>query len=288
MSGVVALIVLAAAPVFAQGTDQPPAQRDLMVLREWLGGRYDSIEQAYFEGRQRREGGNETHAVANPRRALTLTMRAGETVADVTADGRAQVWGFAVDATDRTATRLSRRDAAGKPLGCDILIRRQAGQFSGLTEPGCKTPGGIAIAQNAIWSGPGTDPAAWTRMLKGRGFTCYVDVPGVGGGRAIPFKRYGPFRIDDQGGAATFITQETPPRALTLRLRNVAWAYNNAPGVFTRNSLTMYVGEKQPDGTSAEIAYVFGEPQAQRIGMNLKQLLANCAVVPLSEAKPEF
>ena len=75
---------------------------------------------------------------------------------------------------------------------------------------------------------------------------------------------------------------------LEVKLRNVAWGFNNAPGQFTRNSLTMYISEIDASGKAVEGAYVFGEPTAQRLGVNLKHLLANCAMVPLERAKPEF
>ncbi|QMW23441.1 hypothetical protein [Sandaracinobacteroides saxicola] len=278
------LAALSFSAAHAQGTDQLPAQRDLMVLGAWFAGdsRWDSIEQAYFEGRQRREGGNERDAVDFPRRDLTLERLATTDLLAL----RASVAGAPSTRWRFTATpegvRLARDDAPG----CDLLLTRAAASFTGSTGPGCRAPLFLDIGERTILLGP--SPARATRYLKSRAFTCYVDIPGVGGGRAIPFKRFGPFTVPDQGGSARFDTHETPPRTLELRLRNVAWAYNNAPGVFTRNSLTLYIAEIAADGGSKELAYVFGEPKAQRIGMNLKQLLANCAMVPLKDAKPEF
>ena len=286
-----ALLLLIPSATLAQGTDQPPAQRDLMVIGEWLGRTvdevhsYDSIEQAYFEGRRLQEGGNEKTAVKNPRRVFTMSRAAGPNVAYlVDRDGVRERWDLSVDASG-DAVRLKRGSTDAR---CDVLIRREAGQFAGRTAPGCATPAGMLIAERAIWEGTGTDPAGWTRYRAARTFFCFVDVPGVGGGRNIPFKRYGPFTVSDQGGSARFTTQETPPRSLEVKLRNVAWGYNNAPGQFTRNSMTMYISEVDASGKATEIAYVFGEPGAQRMGVNLKHLLANCAMVPLERAKPEF
>ena len=286
-----ALLLLIPSATLAQGTDQPPAQRDLMVIGEWLGRTvdevhsYDSIEQAYFEGRRLKEGGNEKTAVKNPRRVFTMSRAAGPNVAYlVDRDGVRERWDLSVDASG-DAVRLTRGSTDTR---CDLLIRREAGQFAGRTAPGCATPAGMLIAERAIWEGTGTDPAGWTRYRAARTFFCFVDVPGVGGGRNIPFKRYGPFTVSDQGGSARFTTQETPPRSLEVKLRNVAWGYNNAPGQFTRNSMTMYISEVDVSGKATEIAYVFGEPGAQRMGVNLKHLLANCAMVPLERAKPEF
>ena len=284
-------LVLAPSVAVAQGTDQLPAQRDLMVIAEWLphvGNAprgYDSIEQAYFEARRLKPGGSEKDAVRNPRRALTIARLPGDDIAyAVERDDRPERWVLSVDASGE-AVRVRR---AGTDPRCDVLLRREVGQFTGRTSPGCARPAGLIVAEGAIWEGAGTDPAAWTRYRAARSFTCFVDVPGVGGGRAIPYKRYGPFAVGDQGGTARFVTQETPPRTLEVKLRNVAWGHNNAPGVFTRNSLTLYVSEIDASGKATESAYAFGEPGAQRLGINLKHLLANCAIVPLERAKPEF
>jgi hypothetical protein len=282
------MLAMAATPALAQGTDQPPAQRDLMIIGEWLGRdaqRYSSLEQAYFEGRRLREGGNQKDAVRNPERSFTLARIEGaDTTYKVERDGRSERWVFAVD-PGGTAVRLARGNSDPR---CDVLLRREAGQFAGRTSPGCAKPGGVLITDGAIWEGDGADTSTWTRYRRARTFTCFVDVPGVGGGRNIPYKRYGPFSLIDQGGTARFTTQETPPRTLEIKLRNVAWGYNNAPGQFTRNSLTMYISTIDAAGVPTEGAYVFGEPTAQRLGVNLKHLLANCAIVPLERAKPEF
>jgi hypothetical protein len=282
------MLAMAATPAVAQGTDQPSAQRDLMIIGEWLGRdghSYSSLEQAYFEGRRLREGGNQKDAVRNPERSFTLARIEGaDTTYKVERDGRSERWEFTVDASG-TAVRLARGNSDPR---CDVLLRREAGQFAGRTSPGCAKPGGILITDGVIWEGDGADTSTWTRYRRARIFTCFVDVPGVGGGRHIPYKRYGPFSVIDQGGTARFTTQETPPRTLEIKLRNVAWGYNNAPGQFTRNSLTMYISTIDAAGVPTEGAYVFGEPTAQRLGVNLKHLLANCAIVPLERAKPEF
>jgi hypothetical protein len=293
MSSRFLLLLLSLCPgiSFAQGTDQLPAQRDLMVLAEWLphAGEpprtYDSIEQAYFEGRRLKAGGNEKDAVTNPRHSFKLSHGGKNSMAyTIERDGMVEQWTMSVDAGG-TAVRLNRGNTDPR---CDFLIRREAGQFTGRTASGCGSTMGIAITERAIWIGDGPDASSWTQYRLAREFQCFVDVPGVGGGRNIPYKRYGPFAVLDQGGKARFTTQETPPRTLEIRLRNVAWGYNNAPGQFTRNSLTLYISTIDAAGVATEGAYVFGEPTAQRLGVNLKHLLANCAIVPLERAKPEF
>lgn len=284
-------LLFAPAVLLAQGTDQAPAQRDLMVIGEWLGKatdeprHYDSIEQAYFESRRIKPGSSEKDAVKNPRNSFTMKRLAGDAVVYAVefAGGRRSTWSLSVDPSGDVV-----RISEGGDLNCFILLRREAAQFTGRTSAACTKPAGLMIGERAIWLGYGLDAASWTRYRLAREFQCFVDVPGVGGGRAVPYKRFGPFPVLDQGDGARFTTHEIPPRTLEVKLRNVAWGYNNAPGIFTRNSLTMYVSEIDSSGKAVEGAYVFGEPTAQRIGVNLKHLLANCAIVPLERAKPEF
>lgn len=276
-----ALLALAAA-AHAQGTDQPPAERDLMVIARWLPGQWDSLEQAYFEGRRNRPGGTEADAVAHPRQALAIAADPADRRAfRVTRGSTTETWRLA------PAGDLVRLET-DRPGVCPLLLLREAGQFGGSAAPGCRGERRtLLLAEGTLLEGPGDDRARLARFRRARSFTCHVDIPGVGGGRAIPFRRHGPFTLPDQGGEAVFTTAEEPPRTLAIRLRNVAWAYNNAPGVFTRNSLTLYVAEVE-DGARREIAYGWTEPEASRIGLNLKQLLVNCAIVPPEAAEPEF
>jgi hypothetical protein len=63
---------------------------------------------------------------------------------------------------------------------------------------------------------------------------------------------------------------------------------NEGDGAFNRNSLVLYVSERQADGGVREHGYAFTDPAADRIGLNLKWLLANCALVPRAAARPEM
>lgn len=167
------LVALPASAAWPQGTDQLTAQRNLMIVAQWLSAgpddarRYDSIEQAYFEGRHIKEGGHETDAVRNPRRAFTMTRAdAAQTRYSVESDGARADWTFSVDpAAD--AIRLNRGNSDAR---CDLLIRREAGQFAGHTAPGCAQPAGMALTETALWEGPGSDPQTWTRFRLARTF----------------------------------------------------------------------------------------------------------------------
>jgi len=58
-------------------------------------------------------------------------------------------------------------------------------------------------------------------------------------------------------------------------------------GNFKRDSLVLYLVERLPDGAVKEHGYAFTEPDAGRIGQNLKWMLVNCALTPRDEARPE-
>ena len=111
------------------------------------------------------------------------------------------------------------------------------------------------------------------QMHRVRNFECYADIPGVGGGRDIPYDRYEGFRIHDQGGAVWFTSEEG--RKLGISLFLVDWPINNYEGIFTRDSFVIYVSEETEEGRK-EHGYAFTVPDADRIGINLKWILASC------------
>jgi hypothetical protein len=263
----------------AQGTDGKPAERDLMVIAEMLPGRWDNGEQALFEPRMKVPVGQrhaqeivtiERKEVALNRAVLVARKGGDETTLTL----------IPVDAT------TVRMDVA---KGCAILWRREAGQFRGIAEAGCQQPTARMewqLASDRLWIGEaGTVPAKYLRATL---YHCYVDMPGASGGRAVPFKRIDGLDLWDTGEITWFDSPETPSRRLGLQLRNVQWQINNAPGVFARDSLTMYLVEKSPDGGEKSLLYAWTSKGAARVGVNGIWALANCAREALKDAKPEF
>jgi hypothetical protein len=126
------------------------------------------------------------------------------------------------------------------------------------------------------WTPRGASEAA-VKLHRARQFTCYADIPGVGGGRNIPYTRYDNLSLHDQGAETWFVDKDG--RNLGLRLFNVDWPINNYDGYFTRDSLVIYVIERLDDGSTKEHGYAFTLPEANRIGINLKWLLASCFII---------
>lgn len=273
------LLTLLPGSVAAQGTDGRPAERDLMVIAELLPGRWDNGEQALFEPRM-----NVPTADRHAQEVVTIERK--ETALN-------RVVLIALKGAEATKLTLTPLDAVTVRMdvakGCTILWRREAGQFRGTAEAGCTLPNAKAewqLASDRLWIGaPGSVPAKYRRATL---YHCYVDMPGASGGRAIPFKRIDDIDLWDSGEISWFDSAETPSRRLGLQLRNVQWQINNAPGVFARDSLTMYLVEKTPDGGEKSLLYAWTTRGAARVGVNGMWALANCAREALKDAKPEF
>lgn len=195
--------------------------------------------------------------------------------------------------------------------GCDYVFRRRADHFRGeQAAKACRFPwegrpvytaNFIELSKSSLWfvdhkhvassgeriTGTASGEPFW--LERARIFHCYADVPGVGGGRDIPFQRYDGFTLHDKGGIAWFRTREAQPRELGIRLQAVTWhVLNEKNGGFNRDSLVLYAMERMPDGSTKEHGYAFTDPAVGRIGINLKWMLALCSMVPRTEAKAEL
>lgn len=195
--------------------------------------------------------------------------------------------------------------------GCDYFFKRRASSFRGTQRAGecafdwhgqpVTTDNVIELSGDELFfhdhktvtatgeriTGVASGEPNW--LERARHFSCHVDMPGVGGGRDEPFERYAGITLHDKGGAHWFTTREDPPRRLGLSLMAVTWqVLNEDNGNFNRDSLVIYVSEERDAGDRIEHGYAFTAPDAERIGVNLKWLLANCSLVPPSEAKPEL
>ena len=266
----------AAGQCFAQGQDTTPWSRDLQVIVVMLPGFYSNANQAYFDGRRKVDDPQSRHNLlietADNGFHATLSAPDGSVISD-------QRWSLAED-DQRQAVRMDVSDATGKPL-CPVWWTRDAAQFSATSDPECgegiDSPGALALGEQQMWWTPRGASEAAVKLHRARQFTCYADIPGVGGGRDIPYTRYDNLSVHDQGAETWFVDKDG--RNLGLRLFNVDWPINNYDGYFTRDSLVIYVIEKLDDGSTKEHGYAFTLPEANRIGINLKWLLASCFMI---------
>jgi hypothetical protein len=217
---------------------------------------------------------------------------------------------FAGDvALEADAVRSLDPAALRRTEGCDYFFRRRADHFRGQQRPqACRfewegrqvwTDNEIQLSPTSLWfndhkhvartgervTGVASGEPFW--LERSRAFHCYVDMPGVGGGRDIPFERYDGIEVNDKGGTHWLKTREAVPRDIGIMLQAVTWhVLNEKDGAFNRDSLVLYAMERLPDGTVREHGYAFTDPGAERIGLNLKWMLANCAVTPRGQVRP--
>lgn len=193
--------------------------------------------------------------------------------------------------------------------GCDYIFKRRAGHFRGLQTPrACEfdwqgqrvyTDNEISLSEQELWwhdhkwtvkdhqriTGVSSGEPYW--LERSRQFHCYADMPGVGGGVDVPFERFDHITLHDKGGTHWLQAGGSVPRQLGFSLRRVTWhVLNEANGNFNRHSLVLYVFEKMADGSMKDHGYVFTDPDAERIAVNLKWILVNCAITPREAARP--
>ncbi len=289
---------LVAGGAFAQGQDSLRSERDFAVIAELLAGHYDNYNQSYFEYRL-----DDAEELRHPRIGVTVQRESlGETAtfaisvsgaADTTAEYKGEL--SVRRDRDLVLLRLSGivPDGGTDPATCLYVWRRSAAEFharrAGACGPGL--PGELKLSDGQLWVYPGPDSEIAANnpfvLHRTRPFQCYVDIPGVGGGRDEPYERYDGIRLHDRGGSHWFDTRESPSRRLGVTLYVVDWPINNYEGIFTRDSLVIYVSE-QVDGERREHGYAFTEPDATRIGVNLKWLLATCFMVSNADATPSL
>jgi hypothetical protein len=282
----VAVLALLACQLHAQGMDSTPAERQLRILAEMLPGHYSNANQAYFDVRRQLP-----ETARHGRLEISITP-----ASDYTGNGRAFHWRergqearlvLTVSGDDATGIHADFELRNGADWRADparaLRIVRTAESFTGKAPKGS---GGIQISARELWLDSGNGDPYW--LERSREFHCYADVPGVGGGRDIPFQRYDDIRLHDQGGEYWFTTRDADQRQLGLRLTRVNWhVLNEANGNFNRNSLVLYLSERMTDGSAKEHGYAFTDPDADRIGLNLKWMLANCAITPRELARPK-
>lgn len=279
MNKLLPILLLAPALGFAQGQDGTPAERNLQIMAELLPGLYDNANQVYFDQRL----------------AVTENRRHGRAGLRIERDsgGADNTFIFRWRNSDGEQTWTTRLAAAADPElvamavrfddevrdDCVVEWRRDAGQFTGIGECGLD----MQLDTDDLWISWGSQRP--NRLRRAREFSCYVDIPGVAGGRDEPFDRYVINTVHDQGGLQWITTKDE--REIGITLRHVRWPMNNERGAFTRNSLVMYVLEREGE-TVRTHTYGWTEPRAERIGLNLQWLLVNCYRVSNRDVKPYF
>lgn len=279
--------------VAAQGQDSTPGERNLRIISEILPGIYSNANQALFDGR-RRLAEEARHSREEFRIELldgvhTFSLRG--TLAGEAANFRMTLSGGPADEELSARFSVLQGEDWSEIRYCELRFRRRAEHFDGKME-GADCAGlpltGMQVSRKEIWvTTPAKPEPFWYE--RAREFHCYADIPGVSGGRDIPFERYDNIILHDKGATHWFTTRDTDKREIGITLQAITWhVLNEKNGNFNRNSLVLYATERLPDGTTKPHPYAFTEPDAERIGYNLRWMLVNCAITPRDQARPEM
>ena len=186
---------------------------------------------------------------------------------------------------------LTPGDAVNRP-GCDVYWKRQANQFMGYMHDGACSfvsqrsgkriiiDDDLLLTENEIWISDraededgnyvfGNKAGIPHKNRKARRFECWIAVLE----RDEDSWTFKPaLEVWDQGGSAWIETEEDEPQKIGIKMRNVVW-----PTGTNRNSLVLYA--YRDDDERAE-SYVWGEPEATRLAMNLRWMQASCTHTP--------
>lgn len=299
-------ILLAITGMAAAQTLNPVQAKDMRLFQEWLSGRFDNQEQVYFQAQE------ETKAARlAPRRHLILTPTTitalpgavfyvqrhdGNDPSDIgwrallrlapAPDGVAIVMELhefrqpSAVADDHPLTTIPAADLIQRS-DCALTWHRQGAQF---TSPGpkgadCPLPAlGKGETGPALLLSPwdfwmvGTDqtgkPGISHRLRKARTFTCWMAIRTGDGPRDWQMRRN--LTLHDQGGMVWSQTDGTEPREFGFKIRNIVW-----PSGPQEDSLALYVHER---GNDRAISYAWVDPEAKRIGINLRQVQGSCTL----------
>lgn len=272
-------------------------EKDFAELVSGFDGRWDNDRHVFFAA----DAGMDVSQIApsqhlqiervDPASELVAEFSALRTVGDE-APTRL-IHRFSIDANAsaiRQAMFVPDEDGSHRSIGCDVIWARRGAQFEGRGDgEGCAAlfprPAGTApldlsftLSEADYWvTARRGDKITEARFRRARPFECWTAIlRGAEHGDSGEGMNDWDFRrgvtLHDQGGEAELITDETPPRRVRLRLRNVDWPYGT-----NRPSLTLYVLEGESDRA---VSYAWNEGDAERIGINLRWLQASCTYAP--------
>jgi hypothetical protein len=159
--------------------------------------------------------------------------------------------------------------------GCTRRYRAEGdGYVLSGTEGTCRSPGAVSAVRPSgltVTLADGTE----LDLRRAHGFTCWASIRKAklkpDGSEDWSFERG--IRLHDGGGRALVSSGEAPPQQVVLRMRNVVWS--EGPN---RPSLVLYI--HTPDEPKRAVSYAWADPQATRVGINLRWVQASCTRDP--------
>ncbi len=184
---------------------------------------------------------------------------------------------------------LAPADTVNRP-GCDVFWRRQASQFLGEMKPGACSfvsqrsgkriiiDDDLVLTDSEIWISDraededgnyvfGNKAGIPHKNTKARRFECWMGVLEKDGEE---WTFDSGLEMWDQGGTIWMTTEEDEPQTVGIKMRNVVWPTGN-----NRNSQVLYALR---EGEDRAVSYVWGEPEATRLAMNLRWMQVSCTL----------
>ena len=289
--------------IMAQGQDSETWDRDLLVISTMLPGSYDNSNQSYFDVRgddavKHRRIHVDVRKVEAPAQGEHVFIAEGYWDSDeekgagdylwvLSADdesGAVRMLSWAIDA-DQHRDSMPERGEYDDGEYCELFWRREATQFRARAGTNCSDgmPDEFVLSEPQLWMATTSTEGADFEMHRTRTFQCHADMPGVSGGGDTDYRRYEGFFIHDRGDSFSFTSDDG--RDISISLFLVDWPINNYVGEFARDSLVIYINETT-GGESMRHGYAFTRPQADRIGINLRWILAMCYMTSNKEDTP--
>lgn len=181
-------------------------------------------------------------------------------------------------------------EAAVHTPGCDVYWKKRAAEFDGQMKPGAcsfvsKRSGkriiiddDLILTDSEIWISDraededgnyvfGNKEGVPHKNLKARRFECWIAAQEH---NAEDWTFKNDLEIWDQGGMIWIETEEDKPQAIGIKMRNVRW-----PAGSNRDSLVLYAYRDHKDRAES---YVWSEPTATRLALNLRWIQASCTL----------
>jgi hypothetical protein len=237
-----------------------PADTPALVA-SLLPGTYANEEQVYFDKEAGREG--------PPWFALRITL-AGDKIAISEPDA----FGADKDAPHSATWKVDGNRVTLDYGACRKLYRLHEGALVADGERGtCRAPGSITrIAPDRIEMTYSNGQVS--QLRRARPASCWVairkDKSRADGKEDWLFLR--DVKLNDQGGRARAGGGDSGAQEVVIRMRNVVWPQPTT----NKPSLVLYV--HKPDQPDRAESYVWADPGAARIGINLRWMQASCTI----------
>ncbi|MEO0410632.1 MAG: hypothetical protein AAF221_02170 [Pseudomonadota bacterium] len=231
-------------------------------LVELFQGHFTNKEQAAFSKALTPPGAEPFDAVLE----LTVTQEEGRLRVTSSNTDLAPILWLDIVASDETLSVTAQGDKPVCSGAATALLDGFEVTFAGRKNKNCPFGERLTVLPYGLQLAATKERPALP-MTRANEFSCWVTLPRKNG-EGWFFKAGVP--LHDQGGETWVDTDETPPQRVGLKMRQAVWPYGRS-----RPSLVLYV--HKPENPDKAASYTWANPQAERIGINLRWMQASCS-----------